>query len=86
MTKKLVAHQNMKEFDPECERHYPILIIKAIDPGCTLEFQIECVDGLVLRDTTTEDPESDRARFLKEVVRQFNRMWDHAEKTFSQQL
>lgn len=77
--KPLVAHQLMKEFDPECEKHYPIMIIKAIDPGCTLEIQIECADGRVIRDTTTNDPHGDRIRFRGIVVEQFDRMWEWAE-------
>src|SRR3990167_1866534 len=29
------------EFDPQSETHHPLLIIKAVEPGCTTELQIE---------------------------------------------
>lgn len=78
--KPLVAHQNMAEFDPECERHKPILIIKTVDPGCTLELQIEdCTTGKVIRLTTTDDPNSDLIGFGKAVLAAFFVAWDKVE-------
>lgn len=76
--KELVAQTpgGMREFDPECERHYVLLIIKAVDPGCTLELQVECADGRVFRDTTRDDPASDKARFKNLILEQFDRMWE----------
>jgi hypothetical protein len=69
MAKALVAQQgNMKEFDPECELHYPILIVKMVDPGCTFELQLEFPrSGTILRITSTESPEEDETRFLEAV-------------------
>ena len=80
MTKPLVAEQHMKEFDPECERHLPVLIVKAVDPGCTLELQIEdCTTGKVTRLTTTEDPNQDLASFEAAVLSAFRAAWRKAE-------
>lgn len=75
-TKPLVAEQSMKEFDPECERHKPLLIVKAVDPGCTLELQIEnCITGQVMRLTTTDHPESDSKRFEDALIKAFREAW-----------
>lgn len=71
MSEPLVAQQKMKEFDPECERHFPLLIVKAVDPGCTLEFQIENVpSGRVVRITTTESEEHDMQN-MRQALEQF---------------
>ncbi len=82
MDKPLVAHQGvdtgtpMKEFDPECELHYPLLIIKAVDPGCTLELQIEnAVTGKVIRLTTTDDPSNDHRTFHQAVQEALDNAW-----------
>lgn len=78
MSKPLVAEQQMKEFDPECERHYPMLIVKIVDPGCTLELQIEnCVDGVVRRITSTENAERDLKVMLEAISAEFVRVWNN---------
>jgi len=70
--KALVAHQKMKEFDPKCERHYPLLIVKAVDPGCTIEVQIEnCMTGEVTRLTTGEEHDYDMALFEAAIIKAF---------------
>jgi hypothetical protein len=80
--KPLVAHQQMKEFDPECERHWPILIVKAVDPGCTLELQIEIPHSKsVIRLTSTDDPGRDKKAFLDAVSKAFSEAWDAAERS-----
>jgi|HubBroStandDraft_5_1064220.scaffolds.fasta_scaffold98903_2 hypothetical protein len=77
MLKPLVAEQKMKEFDPECERHQPLLIIKTVDPGCTLELQIEnCKTGVVTRLTSTDDASQDRRQFLNAIEREFLVAWN----------
>ena len=74
--KPLVAEQKMKEFDPECERHQPLLIIKVVDPGCTLELQIEnCKTGHVTRLTSTDSEEYDTRMFVEEIIKQFKIAW-----------
>lgn len=79
--KTLVAlQQNMREFDPECERHFPILVIKAVDPGCTLELQIEdAATGEVTRLTSRDDPKKDLEVFEKAVLTAFRKAWERAE-------
>lgn len=79
MSKKpLVAHQSMKEFDPECERHYPLLIIKAVEPGCTTELQIEDVrNGEVIRLTTTDNASKDIETFKTAVLQAFTKAWNN---------
>lgn len=62
----------MSEFDPTSERHFPLLIIKAVEPGCTTELQIEDVQsGKVTRLTTTEDADQDEALFEHAVLEAF---------------
>lgn len=74
--KPLVALQRMNEFDPECERHHPLLIIKEVDPGCTTELQIElCRTGYIIRLSTTEDPEADDKRFEEAILAAFRAAW-----------
>lgn len=77
MTEKLlVAHQNMKEFDPECEQHFALLIVKAVEPGCTTEIQIEeAISGKVHRLTTTDDERADMTAFEVALVRAFRSAW-----------
>lgn len=77
MVKPLVADQSMKEFDPECERHFPLLIIKSIDPGCTRELQIEvCLTGEVVRITSTESAARDREVFEAAILNAFRAAWE----------
>lgn len=72
----LVAQSNMKEFDPTRELHKPILIIKSVDPGCTLELQIEnAITGEVIRLTSTEDGRSDMAVFEQAIIEAFRSAW-----------
>jgi len=62
----------MAEFDPECERHYPMLTIKYVDPGCTYELQIENgITGHVTRLTSTDDPDEDKRIFEAAVLKCF---------------
>lgn len=78
-TKKLVAQSSMKEFDPECELHKPLLIVKAIDPGCTKELQIEnCLTGRVVRLTTTESSENDLLAFRNALMVEFYKVFVEA--------
>jgi hypothetical protein len=64
------------EFDPKSERHYPLLIIKAVEPGCTTELQIEdAVTGEVTRLTTTEDAADDDMTFERAVLTAFAKGW-----------
>lgn len=80
MAKPLVAEQQMKEFDPECERHMPLLIVKAVDPGCTLELQVEnVVNGQITRLTSTESVERDMASFEQVIIAQFRLAWKELE-------
>lgn len=75
---ELVAQLNMKEFDPTKEKHHPLLIIKAVDPGCTLELQIEdAVSGEVVRITTTESESSDQEVMVAKIVAMFTRAWEN---------
>lgn len=74
--KKLVAQQRMKEFDLECELHHPLLIVKAVDPGCTTELQIEnCVTGKIVRLTTTDESVADMNKFIDAVCDEFRKAW-----------
>lgn len=76
-----VAQLNMKEFDPTKETHHPLLIVKAVDPGCTLELQIEnAVTGEVVRLTTTESASGDMWEFERALLKQFRIAWAGADK------
>lgn len=78
MEKPLVAHQNMQEFDPECEKHFPLLVVKAVDPGCTIELQIENgITGKVTRLSSTESIDRDRDAFEKALLSAFRNAWSH---------
>jgi predicted RNase H-like nuclease (RuvC/YqgF family) len=70
-----IATGRMKEFDPTQERHYPLLIVKAVEPGCTTEIQIEDIEGHVVRLTTTDDSAVDDDTFERELVAAFRRAW-----------
>lgn len=54
-----VSEGKMQQFDPASERHYFGFQVKVVDPGCTLEYQVEEADGTVTRLTTTEDSVAD---------------------------
>lgn len=74
--KSLVAQQRMKEFDPECELHRPLLIVKTVDPGCTTELQIEdCRSGRVVRLTTTDNEVRDALEFESALLDAFRKAW-----------
>lgn len=76
MSEALVAQLGMREFDPSKERHRPLLIVKSVDPGCTLELQIEnCVTGEVTRLTTGDSDAADRVAFEKAVVDALRKAW-----------
>lgn len=80
MKNKLVAQQRMKEFDPECELHFPLVIVKAVDPGCTLELQIEnAVTGRVTRLTSTDDSQHDMQEFEAALIINFREAWKNVE-------
>lgn len=65
-----------REFDPKSEKHFPLLIIKAVEPGCTTELQIEiCSTGQVERLTTADDAETDDKLFDEAVLRAFRAAW-----------
>lgn len=64
------------EFDPTSERHFALLIVKAVEPGCTTELQIEdVVSGDVTRITTTDDAATDDAAFASAVSAAWARAW-----------
>lgn len=75
--KPLVAQTpGMLEFDPELEVHLPLLYVKAVDPGCTWELQIELAhSGKVIRLTTTDSDLRDRKAFEKALVEAFWLAW-----------
>jgi hypothetical protein len=61
------------EFDPTSEKHHMALLIKWVDPGCTIELQIEHSDGTVVRLTSTESPANDRDEFMAAVAVAFEK-------------
>lgn len=64
------------EFDPTSEKHFPLLIIKAVEPGCTTELQIEnTLTGEVTRFTTTEDPSDDEKVFATAIQIAWEKAW-----------
>lgn len=65
------------EFDPTTEQHFPLLLIKAVEPGCTTEIQLELIDGTVMRFTTTEDADQDDKLFEEKVLDCFRYAWRH---------
>jgi hypothetical protein len=66
----------VSEFDPTSERHFPLLIIKTVEPKCTTELQIEvCDSGEVIRLTTTDDSDFDNAVFEAEVLDAWRSAW-----------
>jgi hypothetical protein len=63
-----------KQFEPTSETHHFGFVVKAVDPGCTLEVQIEERDGRVTRLTTTESTSDDREAIraaIAEAVERF---------------
>lgn len=69
--------QARPEFDPKSELHYPLLIVKVVDPGCTLELQIEvALTGKLVRISSTEFPKVDMELFVSALVSQFKDAWN----------
>ena len=56
------------EFDPTSERHMFGFVVKVVDPGCTIEVQIEEADGTVTRITTTESRLSDGVAITQAIM------------------
>ena len=69
------ATDTNREFNPETECHYAIFTVKVVDPGCTLEVQVEERSGAVTRITTTEDPEVDHTEIRKAVNGALDRLF-----------
>lgn len=65
----------MNEFDPTSEKHFHLLTVKAVEPGCTTELQIEMLDGTLLRFTTTDISERDDELFERQVLNSFRAAW-----------
>jgi hypothetical protein len=63
------------EFDPSSELHHFGFLVKAVDPGCTVELQIEEKNGHVVRITSTESPERDFEVMRSAVVAAFERFF-----------
>lgn len=76
----------MTEFDPRSEKHFGLLLIKAVEPGCTTELQIEnLLTGAITRLTTTDFPEDDERDFRAAVVDAFDAAWTtYCKETISQ--
>lgn len=73
---KLNAELGNKEFDPTKEKHHFGFVVKSVNPGCTLEMQIEDNEGNVTRVTSTENKEEDKYEFSKVVLEAFERWFD----------
>ena len=63
------------EFNPNTEAHHFGFIVKLIDPGCTIEVQIEERSGRVTRITTTENPDDDRLAINRTIFETMERMF-----------
>lgn len=65
-----------REFDPKSEKHFPLLIIKAVEPGCTTELQIEdVINGDIVRLTTTDDEATDDQAFREAILAAWLKVW-----------
>lgn len=64
-----------REFDPSTECHYQGFTIKVVDPGCTLEIQIEERSGRVTRITTTDDVTTDKDQIRQAVLEALDRFY-----------
>jgi hypothetical protein len=81
MARKLRAQDNMKEFDPTSEQHWPLLIVKAVDGGCTTELQIEnATNGDVTRVTTTDNEEFDDDEMERALQEAFQIAWNNLKE------
>ena len=63
-----------RQFEPSTETHHMGFIVKMVDPGCTLEVQVEERSGRVTRVTTTESSEDDHAVIRRIVFEVLERM------------
>lgn len=70
--KLLNAELGNKEFDPTKEKHHFGFVVKAINPGCTVEMQIEDSEGTVTRITSTESRQDDYNAMYAAVNHAFN--------------
>lgn len=70
------AAETGRQFEPETETHHFGFLVKVVEPGCTLEMQIEERSGRVMRLTTTESASVDRTAFHKAVNDALDRMLD----------
>lgn len=61
------------EFDPMSETHHFGFVVKSVNPGCTMEMQIEEADGRVTRITTTENSLEDYHAMKVAVMAAFDR-------------
>ena len=57
------------------DRYYPALVVRFVDPGCTLELQVDQPDRCV-RVTTTECGVVDRLAFRRAVIEALDRRMD----------
>lgn len=62
------------QFEPTTEVHHFGFVVKVVNPGCTLEVQIEERSGRVTRLTTTEDQLDDHAVVRRAVFDAVERM------------
>lgn len=69
------AAETGTQFDPATEAHHFGFLFKVVEPGCTLEVQIEERSGRVTRLTTTEDSEDDRAAIRAAIHDVLNRLF-----------
>jgi hypothetical protein len=65
-----------RQFEPDTETHHVGFIVKCVDPGCTLEIQIEERSGRVTRITTTENPNDDWLRIREAILDAADRFLD----------
>lgn len=70
---RYAADPASRQFEPSSETHHFGFMVKAVDPGCTLEVQIEEIDGRVTRITTTENTEADKREIEASVLQALNR-------------
>ena len=68
------AAETGAQFDPETETHHFGFLVKVVEPGCTLEVQIEERSGRVTRVTTTESQSHDDVVIRKAVNDALDRM------------
>ena len=69
------ATDTRREFDPSTETHHFGFTVKVVDPGCTLEVQIEERSGQVTRVTTTDNQEHDRIAIMTAISEAVVRMF-----------